>query len=89
MPRDGAIIFRDLVRKRGGLRIECPKCQPGGRYRLDRLIEKYGIGAQTIRLVRRNHDRLFAQAGPQSIRPMRRDMRGAAEDLVTASELER
>ena len=37
MPRDGAIIFRDLVG------VECDKCGRRGRYHLYRLIERYGI----------------------------------------------
>ena len=46
MPRDGAIIFRDLVGKLEVLRLECDKCGRHGRYRLDRLIEQYGIDAK-------------------------------------------
>jgi hypothetical protein len=46
MPRDGAIIFRDLVGKLDVLRVECDKCSRRGRYRLDRLIEQYGIDAK-------------------------------------------
>jgi hypothetical protein len=45
MPRDGAIIFRDLVGKLDVLNVECEKCGRHGRYRLDRLIERYGIDA--------------------------------------------
>jgi hypothetical protein len=33
MPRDGAIIFNDLIGKLDVLRIECPKCGRSGRYR--------------------------------------------------------
>jgi hypothetical protein len=46
MPGDGAIIFRDLVGKLEVLRLECDKCGRHGRYRLDRLIEQYGIDAK-------------------------------------------
>ena len=46
MPREGAIIFRDLVVKLGMLRIECDKCGRAGNYRLARLIAKYGIDAK-------------------------------------------
>ena len=46
MPRDGAIIFRDLVGKLDMLNVECDKCGRHGRYRLDRLIERYGIDAK-------------------------------------------
>jgi len=46
MPRDGAIIFRDLVGKLEVLRIECDKCGRKGRYRVDHLIEQYGIDSK-------------------------------------------
>jgi hypothetical protein len=46
MPRDGAIIFRDLVGKLGVLRIECDKCGRRGQYPLHRLIARYGIDAK-------------------------------------------
>jgi hypothetical protein len=46
MPREGAIIFRDLVGKLEVLNVECDKCGRRGRYRLDRLIERYGIDAK-------------------------------------------
>jgi hypothetical protein len=46
MPREGAIIFGDLVGKLDVLRIECDKCGRRGRYRLDRLIWRYGIDAK-------------------------------------------
>jgi hypothetical protein len=45
IPRDGAIIFRDLVGKLDVLNIECDKCGRRGRYHLHRLIERYGIDA--------------------------------------------
>jgi hypothetical protein len=46
MPRDGAIIFRDLVGKLDVLNVECDKCGRRGRYHLHRLIERYGIDAK-------------------------------------------
>jgi hypothetical protein len=46
MPRDGVIIFRDLVGKLTVLRITCDKCGRSGQYRLDRLIMRYGIDAK-------------------------------------------
>jgi hypothetical protein len=42
MPRDGAIIFGDLIGKLDVLRIECAKCGRSGRYRLADLITRYG-----------------------------------------------
>ena len=46
MPREGAIIFRDLIGKLEVLDIECDKCGRRGRYHLHRLIERYGIDAK-------------------------------------------
>ena len=46
MPRDGAIIFRDIVGKLAVLRITCDKCGRSGQYRVDRLIMRYGIDAK-------------------------------------------
>src|SRR5215471_19554003 len=46
MPREGAIIFRDLVGKLEVLNVECDKCGHSGRYHLHRLIERYGIDAK-------------------------------------------
>jgi hypothetical protein len=36
MPRDGAIIFGDLIGKLDLLRVECPKCGRTGRYQRGR-----------------------------------------------------
>jgi hypothetical protein len=46
MPREGAIIFRDLVGKLDVLNADCDKCGRFGRYHLDRLIERYGLDAK-------------------------------------------
>jgi hypothetical protein len=43
MPCHGAITFRDIVGKLTVLGITCDKCGRRGRYRLNRLIERYGI----------------------------------------------
>lgn len=43
MPREGGIIPRDTVGKLNALDIESDKCGRRGRYRLNRLIERYGI----------------------------------------------
>ncbi len=42
MPRDGAIIFGDLIGKLDVLPIECPKCGRSGRHRLAQLIARHG-----------------------------------------------
>ena len=46
MPREGAIIFYDIVGKLDVLTVECDKCGRFGRYYVDRLIERYGIDAK-------------------------------------------
>ena len=48
MPRDGAIIFSDLIGKLDVLRITCAKCGRDGCYGLNRLIEKRGRDAKLI-----------------------------------------
>ena len=48
MPRDGAIIFGDLVGKLDVLRVSCEKCGRDGRYILHRLIVKRGRDAKLI-----------------------------------------
>ena len=37
MPRDGAIIFSDLIGKLDVLYVHCPKCSRAGRYRVQHL----------------------------------------------------
>lgn len=48
MPRDGAIVFSDLIGKLDVLRVSCEKCARDGCYRLSRLIEKRGREAKII-----------------------------------------
>ena len=38
MPRDGAIIFGDLIGKLGTLYVACAKCGRAGRYPLQRSL---------------------------------------------------
>jgi hypothetical protein len=49
MPRDGATIFRDPVGKLDVPNADCDKRGRRGRYRLHRLIERYGIDAKLFR----------------------------------------
>jgi hypothetical protein len=46
MPRDGAIIFSDLIGKLDVLRVACAKCGRDGCYGLARLINRRGRDAQ-------------------------------------------
>ena len=40
MPRDGEIIFGDLIGKLDALEVACDKCGRNGRYAVARLIEQ-------------------------------------------------
>ncbi len=42
MPRDGAIIFGDLMGKLDVLRVTCDKCGRTGSYRLRSLLDRRG-----------------------------------------------
>jgi hypothetical protein len=48
MPRDGAIIFSDLIGKTEVLRVTCEKCRRDGRYIVARLIRTRGRDAKLI-----------------------------------------
>ncbi|MGC1572778.1 MAG: hypothetical protein WA750_11800, partial [Pseudolabrys sp.] len=48
MPRDGAIIFGDLIGKLDVLRVSCEKCGRDDHYILARLIRKRGRDANII-----------------------------------------
>jgi hypothetical protein len=50
MPRDGAIIFGDLIGKLDMLRVECPKCGRVGQYRLADLLMRYGRAEKLLAL---------------------------------------
>ena len=48
MPRDGAIIFGDLIGKLDVLHVSCDKCGRNGRYMVARLIEKHRRDAKLV-----------------------------------------
>jgi hypothetical protein len=48
MPRDGAIIFSDLIGKLDVLRVRCEKCGRDSCYALNRLINKRGRDAKIV-----------------------------------------
>ena len=48
MPRDGAIIFSDLIGKLDVLSVSCEKCGREGRYSLTYLITDRGRDAKVI-----------------------------------------
>jgi hypothetical protein len=47
-PRDGAIIFGDLIGKLDVLNVACDKCGRAGRYPLQRLIDDRGRNGKVI-----------------------------------------
>ncbi len=51
MPRDGAIIFSDLVGKLDALEVACDKCDRKGRYPVARLIEQRGTDGKVVDLL--------------------------------------
>ena len=51
MPRDGAIIFGDLIGKLDMLHLACDKCGRKGRYAVARLIEQRGHDAKVVDLL--------------------------------------
>jgi hypothetical protein len=51
MPRDGAIIFADLIGKLDVLRVECAKCGRAGQYPIARMIEGHGRDAKIVDLL--------------------------------------
>jgi hypothetical protein len=48
MPRDGAVIFSDLIGKLDVVRVSCERCGRDGSYWLSGLIERRGGGAKLI-----------------------------------------
>jgi len=48
MPRDGAIIFGDLIGKLDDVRVSCETCGRSGRYQVQRLIKDRGRDAKLI-----------------------------------------
>ncbi|MFY9787047.1 MAG: hypothetical protein WAK08_15180 [Pseudolabrys sp.] len=78
MPRDGPIIFSDLIGKLDVLRVSCDKCGRDGCYGLGRLIKKRGRDAMLIDWL----DELTAEC-PKKIAHNRNDPRGArCQDLA-------
>jgi hypothetical protein len=77
MPRDGAIIFGDLIGKLDMLRIECPKCGRSGRYRLADLIMRYG-----------RDEKVFAFTDDVAANCTRKYVRGDSDPLWARSSAE-
>jgi hypothetical protein len=48
MPRDGAIIFSDLISKLDAVQVSCERCGRDGRYRLQSLIAERGGDASVV-----------------------------------------
>jgi len=48
MPREGVIIFADLIGKLDAVRVACAACGRAGHYRLQNLIRARGTDAKVI-----------------------------------------
>jgi hypothetical protein len=79
MPRDGAIIFSDLIGKLDVLRVVCSRCERGGAYRLERLILSRGREAKIIDWL----DELTANCPKKSARNMNDQCGARCPDLAT------
>jgi hypothetical protein len=83
MPRDGAIVFGDLIGKLDMLRVVCDKCGRDGCYGLSRLIEGRGRDAKLVDWL----DEITADSAKkrrwQYERFMRRTVSAIAEGAVT------
>ena len=78
MPREGAIIFSDLIGKLDVLRVNCEKCGRDGHYILARLIRKRGRDAKLIDWL----DELTAEC-PKKIARNMNDPCGATVPAIT------
>ena len=78
MPRDGAIIFSDLIGKLDTLRVNCEKCGRDGCYGLSRLIEKRGRDAKLIDWL----DELTAECQKRIARNMKDPCGARCQDLA-------
>jgi hypothetical protein len=75
MPRDGAIIFRDLVGKLDVLNVEYDKYGRRGRFHLRGLVERHGIDAKLFHwsdeiaadCSRRHSGNLYDQCGARCL----------------------
>ena len=65
MPRDGAIIFGDLIGKLDVLRVSCDKCGRDGRYPVQRLIKDRGRDGKIVDWLDQNHRRLPEEGNDQ------------------------
>ena len=79
MPRDGAIIFSDLIGKLDVLRVVCSKCHRGGAYRLERLILSRGRDTKIIDWL----DELTANCPKKVARNMNDQCGARCPDLAT------
>jgi hypothetical protein len=80
MPRDRAIIFRDLLGKLDVLNVGCEKCGRRGAipaWPVDRAVRDR---REAVRLGARG--RLSAQGGEERARPVRREVSGSVEGGV-------
>ena len=78
MPRDGAIIFSDMISKTEVLRVTCEKCGRDGRYIVARLIRNRGRNAKVNEWL----DELTADCPKKQARNMNDPCGARCQDLA-------
>jgi ribosomal protein L44E len=86
MPREGAIIFRDLVGKLVMLRNECDKCRRADQQRVNRLIERAMASTPSCSTLTANWS-AQARATRRDVRICRGQPQPAVAKSTKASEL--
>ena len=82
MPRDGAIIFSDLIGKLDVLRVFCQKCGHDRCYGLNRLIEKRGRDTKLIDWLDEFDRRMSKEDRAQHERPVRCEVSAITEGPI-------
>ena len=86
MPRDGAIVFGDLIGKLDMLRVSCDECGRDGSYGLAKLIDKRGRDGKIVDWLEQLNCRLSEEkVTPQYERSMRSEVSAIAEGAVELS----
>jgi hypothetical protein len=63
MPRDGAIIFDDLIGKLDVLYVQCGKCGQAGRYRVQVFDSNVRFGSKADMCAAKGHVRFTPESG--------------------------
>ena len=85
MPRDGAIIFSDLVGKLDVVNVARSSCGRSGHYPLERVINARGRAAKLIDWLDEITADCPKKTGPEHVRSMRGAVSGFTEGAVRGS----